>query len=85
MPLNLFNLTFYCFQVRVRAQDRGTPPKSATGILLVNVTRNLNPPFFAPGQTNYNADILETQTPGVAIVNVIASDNDNTVSYIFII
>lgn len=63
----------------MRAQDRGSPPKSATGMLLVNVTRNLNPPFFAVGNTNYNADILETQTPGVEIVDVDATDSDANV------
>ena len=63
----------------MRAQDRGSPPKSATGMLLVNVTRNLNPPFFSVGNTNYNADILETQTPGVEIVDVDATDSDTNV------
>jgi hypothetical protein len=45
----------------------------------VNVTRNLNPPFFSGGNTNYNADILETQTPGVEIVDVDATDSDTNV------
>lgn len=67
-----------CLQVRVRVRDFGTPRRSSTSLLLVNVTRNLNAPQFNP--TQYSATILETQTLGSSIRQVSSSDLDTTVS-----
>jgi hypothetical protein len=59
-------------------QDFGTPRRSSTGLLLVNVTRNLLAPSFLP--TQYADTILETQTLGASILQVTSNDGDATVS-----
>ena len=63
-----------CFQLRVIGSDGGDPPRSATAIIKVQVTRNFEEPRFSPAE--YSKTILETQPIGVSIVKVTARDRD---------
>ena len=65
-------------QVRVLAQDGGTPSLSATATVNVQVRRNLFSPQFQV--LLYEATILETQDLGVEILRVNATDADTKVS-----
>ncbi|NXC30555.1 PCDGH protein, partial [Campylorhamphus procurvoides] len=57
------------------ALDGGGPPRSGTAQLWINVTdANDNPPVFA--QDKYHATVREDAPPGLAVVNVSASDAD---------
>ncbi|XP_076458559.1 protocadherin Fat 1-like [Babylonia areolata] len=74
------------YSVRVRARDGGSPRRSSTAVVTVNVNRNLFDPVFS--QAEYTIDISETTAPGTGILFVSASDNDvaspyNQVSYAF--
>lgn len=68
----------FAVQVRVLAQDGGTPSLSATATVNVQVRRNLFSPQFA--QLLYETTILETQDLGVEILRVNATDADTKVS-----
>ncbi|KAH3873303.1 hypothetical protein DPMN_036535 [Dreissena polymorpha] len=64
--------TFY--QLRLEARDGGTPARSASALVSVNVQRNLfNPEFI---QLNYNITIDETQQLGSNILQITARDQD---------
>ena len=68
-------------QLRVQVQDGGTPPRSASTVVQVNVIRNLfAPQFFANGIIK--TSIPETATPGYSVFQVTATDADATVSWI---
>ncbi len=67
------------YKVRVRASDGGTPPKTDTAVVTVNVQRNLKLPNFSPN--SYEARILETQDLGVPFVQVKAKDDDQKPPY----
>lgn len=66
-------------QVRVKAEDGGTPPKSSAVVVLVNVDRNLNVPQMS--QDQYGTKILETQALGVPFLQVAAKDDDEQVRF----
>ena len=82
MSLIFFKLHLYTsvcgvFQVRVLASDGGTPPRTDTTVVLVNVQRNLRKPEFDPRE--YTAQIMETQSVGVPFVQVRGRDRDQKV------
>ncbi|XP_061182374.1 protocadherin Fat 4-like [Saccostrea echinata] len=64
------------YRVRLRVRDFGTPRRSSTGVLLVNIVRNLFNPSFIP--TQYQQTIPETQTLGASILQVTSTDADTT-------
>ena len=64
-------------QLRIEARDGGTPPRSATALVNINVQRNLVAPVFQ--QSSYQTTILETQSLGVNILRVVATDADTKV------
>lgn len=66
-------------QVRVKAEDGGTPPRSSAVVVLVNVDRNLNVPQMS--QDQYGTKILETQALGVPFLQVGAKNDDEQVRY----
>ena len=59
------------------AQDGGSPAKTATALLKLEILRNFHEPEFTP--INYNATILETQALGQSILAVTAKDDDTKV------
>lgn len=65
-------------QIRVLASDGGTPPRTDTTVVTVNVQRNLIKPEFDPRE--YTASILETQPLGVPFAQVRGRDRDQRVS-----
>ena len=60
------------------ASDGGSPSRSDSVVVDVNVQRNLNHPEFNP--VDYDVEILELQRLGVPFVTVSAFDSDYTVS-----
>ena len=79
LPLHKIRLIYSSclYQLKVRAEDGGTPPLSSTATVSITVNRNLNVPEFRPDR--YEAEILETQPLGDPIVMVTANDKDNVV------
>lgn len=73
---------FYDFQLTIRAQDNGSPRRSATETVFITVRRNLNNPEFST--TQYSTTILETTSPGTSILRVQASDRDSNVGFIIL-
>ncbi|KAL8559117.1 hypothetical protein ACOMHN_046165 [Nucella lapillus] len=71
---NLLLDTNTLYRLRVEARDGGTPPRSATALVSINVRRNLASPVFV--QNTYETTILETQSLGVNILRVSATDAD---------
>ncbi|KAL5018742.1 hypothetical protein ScPMuIL_004464 [Solemya velum] len=74
----------YFYTARVLASDGGNPPCTATGLLTINVRRNLNPPVFT--QAAYEVEIYETHQLSNSVIRVSAPDQDrkapeNTVVY----
>ena len=65
------------FQLRVVAQDGGSPAKTATTLVKLEILRNFHAPVFSP--VMYNETILETQALGQRILTVTANDNDTKV------
>lgn len=66
-------------QIRVLAQDGGTPRLSDTTVVVVDVDRNLAAPVLLSSE--YATQILETQAVGTPVsIRVIATDTDTTVS-----
>ena len=61
-------------QIRVLAQDGGTPRLSSTATVYVGVERNQNRPFY--GQQNYTVTVNEIQDLGVSILTLSAFDQD---------
>ena len=68
------------FQLRVRAQDNGSPRLFDVEIVTITVNRNLNTPQFL--QSAYIVSILETTSPGTQVLQVQARDNDISVSQV---
>ncbi|KAK3584482.1 hypothetical protein CHS0354_018067 [Potamilus streckersoni] len=64
---------------RVVAYDTGSPPRSATVLARIFITRNLRRPIFQ--QASYNQTILETQNTRTSIMTVVAIDNDRIAPY----
>ena len=63
------------YSLKVRAEDRGTPPKSATVNLRIVVRDvNDNAPIFS--KSNYPTKIREDARPGSLVVTVTATDKD---------
>ena len=48
---------FVLLQLKVLAEDGGSPPRSATATVSITVERNLAAPEFTPGR--YETEILE--------------------------
>ena len=65
------------FQLRVVAQDGGSPAKTATTLVKVEILHNFHKPVFSP--VMYDETILETQALGQRILTVKANDNDTKV------
>ena len=76
---------FKCFtcQLRVRAQDGGSPRLSSTTLLTITVQRNLAAPVFT--QNSYTTTIPETQAPGSNILTLQATDSDLTVCMLLLL
>jgi len=68
--------------MRVRVADGGSPARTATAILTINVLENLNNPIF-PTQDPCNSTISEETPPGQLIDTVTATDGDVKVTYTF--
>ena len=63
------------FRIVVVARDQGTPPLSSTAVVSLQVLdANDNSPEFYP--RHYLVSVAENATPGTAIVNVTATDED---------
>ena len=62
------------------ATDNGSPSRSATAIVVVDIQRNFQPPTWQ--QTTYSASVLEIQALGIPFVQVSALDADAQVSYL---
>ena len=62
------------FQLIVQAYDNGNPPLYDTEVVTITVERNVQPPTFT--QQTYTVTILETQTLGASVIQVIATDPD---------
>ncbi|KAI0235644.1 Cadherin-99C [Lamellibrachia satsuma] len=62
------------YQVRVRAFDNGSPPKSDIAVVKVTVNRNLHSPKFDGGEKRL--DIFYTQVLGETVTTVHATDTD---------
>ena len=63
------------YQLRIEARDGGSPARSATALVGINVQRNLYSPEFT--QLFYNITIDETQQLGQNILQISAIDQDN--------
>ena len=71
---------FLYLQVRVQAADGGSPALTSTATVNVDVQRNLFSPVFT--DLIYEVTVLETQSLGVGIVTVAATDADTKVGQI---
>ncbi|WAQ96421.1 FAT4-like protein [Mya arenaria] len=71
--LSLDSASFY--QLRIEARDGGNPARSSTSLVAISVNRNLFDPQFT--QQSYNITIDETQSLGVNILQISASDLDS--------
>ena len=60
------------------AEDGGSPAKTATALVKLEILRNFYEPEFDP--ISYNATILETHGLGQSILQVTADDSDTKVS-----
>ena len=60
------------------AKDGGTPPKTATTTVHIDVDRNLNAPKFS--QATIKAEIMEISPAGSLVATVTATDQDTAVS-----
>ena len=65
------------YDLRIVAEDGGSPPRMATAVATVEVLRNFYAPVFSP--LTYNATVLETLGLGASILRVAATDADRTV------
>lgn len=65
--------------MRVLAQDGGTPNRTDTTIVTVNVNRNNYAPRF--DVTNFQQTLLETQALAVPFTRATGADNDSKVQY----
>ena len=68
------------FQLRVLARDGGTPAKSATATVEIEVQRNLNAPVFS--RASLAVSLPEIAPAGSSVTTVSASDADAAVSII---
>ena len=60
------------------AQDSGSPPRSATALARIEVTRNLFTPRW--DSLDYSDTVLETLAVGASVLQVRAFDDDTRVS-----
>ena len=76
--------TLTAYQLRITASDGGSPAKSETTTLVVNVQRNLHAPVFE--ESDYRLDnVLEIQPLGETLLTVTASDDDTKVNVVLIL
>jgi hypothetical protein len=68
----IFNLYF---QLVVTAYDSGSPGKTATATLTIDVTKNPSIPQF--DRQEYSTTIWEDRAPGSNIINITAVDADS--------
>ena len=72
-----------CFlQMRVKVEDGGDPPRSATTVLTININYNLNSPIF-DSISDCSSELSENQNPAEVIGSVFATDSDTRVSVDF--
>lgn len=72
----IFNVLYYFrFQLVVTAYDSGSPGKTATATLTIDVTKNPSIPQF--DLTEYSTTIWEDKAPGSNIFNITAVDADS--------
>ena len=69
--------TLHVSQVRVRVKDGGTPFKSATLTVKVNIDRNFKDPAW--DQTSYTKSVSESVIVGTSVIAVTARDTDREV------
>ena len=62
-------------QVKVRAQDQGSPPQQGTAGVIVTVKRNKHRPEFATTKP-YEETVAETFTPSLTVIRLTATDAD---------
>ena len=82
----LFDLTskHFLLQYTVYAQDLGTPQRTSQNILVtIRIQRNNFPPVFI--NEVYTADITNNFFSGSNIIQVTATDQDQIVSFLFMI
>ncbi|XP_062579030.1 protocadherin Fat 3-like [Saccostrea cucullata] len=65
------------YKLVVTAYDSGSPGKTATATLTIDVTKNPSNPQF--GLPSYTTTIWEDRAPGSNILNITATDADNDV------
>ena len=58
--------------------DGGTPPRSASALVDITVTRNLRDPEFT--QDSMRVSIPDNSPPGLAVATVEATDGDRRVN-----
>ena len=66
--------------MQVIVEDGGQPPRSDVASVTLEVLRNFHRPVFDSSQ--YNISILETQNMGDVIGVVVATDDDDKVSFL---
>jgi protocadherin Fat 4 len=67
----------YTLQVRVLARDNGSPARSATAVVTVDIQRNFQAPIWV--DTSKSVTIPEVLAYGVTFTNVQANDFDSQV------
>ena len=74
---DMFRLLCFPLQIRVMAEDGGSPRLRDTTVVEVAVTRNLNKPRF--NTASYTTRVKETLPLGASIKTVTANDADKRV------
>lgn len=74
----IYKIVIFCIQLRILAQDGGSPSRTAITIASITVQRNLYAPVFQI--LSKNETILETRQLGLPILQVKATDGDRRVS-----
>jgi hypothetical protein len=81
-PDDLITITsFLPFQLRIQAQDGGSPSKFAEKTCKVTVNRNYKPPIFTTASLTGTQGVAETQNLGIEIKKLLAIDGDKQVSH----
>jgi len=71
------NNVYIYLQVSIVARDGGVPPLSVQGLVVVNILRNRNPPFFL--SEPYTRSVDRNLATGTFILQVSADDLDTQV------
>lgn len=70
-------LYFLLLQLRIRANDNGSPPRSAEAVVKITVRRNFQTPQL--NQNSYSFQLKETFPVGNAFLTISATDTDSQV------